>query len=432
MSKMLSKNIIMLIVISLTLQAASGIIKVGVRGEENDWMYQPDVIVPDDYPTIQAAIDNSNSGECVGIRPGVYHEALCISENCFNGLTIVGKNCENTVITGNEIIDTDTILLSNLSLVTIANLKITGSGQGYNESRVQYNNYGIKCSNSDDILIEHCIIEGNGNGINCDSAAKITIRDNEIINNLDDGIDGNGEFYIYNNNISNNGYGFPSDITNGDGIEIMRSSRSSEIVNNIISYNAVDGVWDETIDDHLIMDNYIHHNGQSGIHLEEGRDCKIKNNRIYNNGFGEFGRAGAGILFLHCTSNSIVNNEIFNNKRGIHLDQSHSNEISDNDIYKNKRVGIDFDQTSRNQVFNNVVRENFIGFFLKFASGFRISYNDIYLNNLFGMVSFMSFGSATFNWWGNMFGPYMVQMLRLPPLLTMVVPWSTHRINGEE
>jgi parallel beta-helix repeat protein len=247
---------------------------------------------------------------------------------------------------------------------------------------------------------------------------------------MDDGIEGNGQFFIYSNNISNNGHGLPSDITNGDGIEIMASAKASEIINNIISYNGVDGIWDETVDDHLITDNIIHHNGQSGIHLEEGRDCKIRNNIIYGNGYGEFGKSGAGIILYQSTSNIIDNNDVYDNNRGIYLQQSHYNEISDNEIYGNEKAGIDLHQTSGTQIFNNNIKENFVGLLLMFANNFQILYNDIYLNSLFGLVSVLSVGAATLNWWGHMFGPYMVQILRIPPLITMVTPWSINRNNA--
>ena len=429
------KKGIYVVISILLIQCVSGVFTVDISSSSEiaatDWMVEPDIIVPDDYPTIQSAINNAHSGFCIGIRSGVHHESLIIEGHGLDGLTLIGENRTNAIITADEMMDVDTIIISNADEVTVSNLTITGSGQGRDQNTKRYNNFGVKCFNAANIQISSNIIKDNGNGITCDGESSIDIDGNEIINNKDDGIEGNGKLIITNNNISNNGHGFPPETTNGDGIEIMTSSQASEIINNIISYNGVDGIWDETVDDHLIIDNEIHHNGQSGIHLEEGRDCKIRNNIIYGNGFGEFGKYGAGIYLVQSTSNLIDNNEIFDNKRGIDFRQSHFNELSDNNIYGNKLAGIQLWQTSSNKIFNNNIRENLFGMVLIFASNFKISYNDIYLNDLFGLVSIVSVGGASFNWWGNMFGPYMVKMLRLPPLLTIVTPWSLTRINEE-
>jgi nitrous oxidase accessory protein len=388
------------------------------------------IIVPDDYSTIQSAVDNSGSEATIFLKANVYHENIIINGANHNGLTIIGEHKEQTIITADETPNTDTIVISNVSGVTIKNITITGSGQEFNVSIARYKNFGVKVYNANNILMQSNIIKENGNGVICQYGSIITILNNTIIDNMDDGIEGNGQFFIYSNNISNNGHGLPSDITNGDGIEIMASAKASEIINNIISYNGVDGIWDETVDDHLITDNIIHHNGQSGIHLEEGRDCKIRNNIIYGNGYGEFGKSGAGIILYQSTSNIIDNNDVYDNNRGIYLQQSHYNEISDNEIYGNEKAGIDLHQTSGTQIFNNNIKENFVGLLLMFANNFQILYNDIYLNSLFGLVSVLSVGAATLNWWGHMFGPYMVQILRIPPLITMVTPWSINRNNA--
>jgi len=54
------------------------------------------VVVPDDFPTIQAAIGNCTEGSTIHVRNGIYNEPLIIDKP----LTLIGENRQNTIIKG--------------------------------------------------------------------------------------------------------------------------------------------------------------------------------------------------------------------------------------------------------------------------------------------------------------------------------------------
>jgi hypothetical protein len=55
---------------------------------------KPDITVPTDFPTIQAAINASNPGDTIKVLPGTYTEQLTISKN----LTIIGSGAKSTIV----------------------------------------------------------------------------------------------------------------------------------------------------------------------------------------------------------------------------------------------------------------------------------------------------------------------------------------------
>jgi len=341
-----------------------------------------------------------------------------------DGLSLCGEDKNLTIIDPKNMEKTDTIYLNNVDDVTITGFSITGSGLDYTDTG--YSKSGIFCEKVIGIYIFDNMIYGNGNGINGDSFSDITIEYNNISDNLCDGIRGHSKFQINNNEIFHNGYGEGPTEPNGDGISIWSNADRSTICYNVITYNRVDGVWDEGVDGHTISCNNITHNGQSGIHLDEGRLCEINDNNVSYNGFAtEFSSiATAGILLHQSTLNTINDNFIFNNKNGLFIRQSQSNYIMGNIVIGNERNGAYLLQTSSSTVNENVFSENRIAISLLVASGFKINNNDIFTNKFFGLVAIIGIGTATDNYWGNVWGPYMGNIVRIPPPFPIVFPWS--------
>jgi len=54
-----------------------------------------DIIIPDDYDTIQEGINNARSGETIFVRTGVYKENLIVN---VKGLSIIGENKFTNII----------------------------------------------------------------------------------------------------------------------------------------------------------------------------------------------------------------------------------------------------------------------------------------------------------------------------------------------
>jgi len=88
------------------------------------------------------------------------------------------------------------------------------------------------------------------------------------------------------------------------------------------------------------------------------------------------------------------------------------------------KIGILLIQTSTNNVFYNVISENNFGILIFFATGFTISYNDITVNSIYGLCAILGIGTATWNYWGSIWGPYLGGVMRIIPPLPIVFPYS--------
>ncbi|HID43216.1 MAG TPA: hypothetical protein EYP30_05460 [Archaeoglobaceae archaeon] len=63
------------------------------------------IYVPDDYPTIQGAVDAANPGDTIIVRDGIYYENVMVdkslnirSENCSTNCIVNAANPDNHVI----------------------------------------------------------------------------------------------------------------------------------------------------------------------------------------------------------------------------------------------------------------------------------------------------------------------------------------------
>jgi parallel beta-helix repeat protein len=75
------------------------------------------ITVPDDYATIQGAIDAASDGDTINVRTGIYYEHLIVNKT----LTLVGENRDNTIIDGSYY---GTVVEVTADDVSISRLKI--------------------------------------------------------------------------------------------------------------------------------------------------------------------------------------------------------------------------------------------------------------------------------------------------------------------
>jgi parallel beta-helix repeat protein len=79
------------------------------------------IIVPDDYPIIQEAINHANEGDTVFVRNGKYYENVVVNKT----LSLIGEDRRTTIIDGN---DTGTVIAVYADFVTISGFSIQHSG----------------------------------------------------------------------------------------------------------------------------------------------------------------------------------------------------------------------------------------------------------------------------------------------------------------
>ncbi len=197
------------------------------------------IIVPDDYPTIQEAIDNASAGDTVFVKNGVYHEHITIDKP----LSLIGKDPQNTVIIGliqrfaffaAIEVEADNILISGFTIKdgdmgirvdkrksckiignNIENNSV-GMNLGYGENHIVQGNkikenrvVGLSVSsknsviNDNDIMFNGWIAKDIGIGISA-GGENLTVCDNNISNNTRGLELSHGPIFVYKNEITLN------------------------------------------------------------------------------------------------------------------------------------------------------------------------------------------------------------------------------------
>ena len=239
------------------------------------------IIVPDDYSSIQTAVDNAFSGQTVYVKSGIYAgQSITINKP----LSLIGENPNNTILVG----------INNVKYPPPYVIQISADNVHVSGFTVK-NGYlgGIRVETFDSIK----------------QPSGVVITGNIIINNTGGISDYDGDHLtISNNNISNNSqYG------------IQLYSSESTVSGNQISQNGWEGLVigssDVTVTQNTITSNgfQIANVNLGGILILAGSNYKISYNNITNNHV-------FGVQFADNCSNSNVNdNNIIGNDVGVDL-----------------------------------------------------------------------------------------------------------------
>ena len=115
-----------------------------IKSTENDVntnlvLLNNNIIIPDDYPSIQQGIDNAKPGDTIIVRTGIYKEHLIINKT---GLTLAGVDKYNTILDGCKtlgqgiVIKVENVVIKNL---TITNFKDCSRDGMYSYSMMHIN-----------------------------------------------------------------------------------------------------------------------------------------------------------------------------------------------------------------------------------------------------------------------------------------------------
>jgi parallel beta-helix repeat protein len=185
-------------------------------------LYAKELRVPQEFSSIQAALDAAAPGDTIVVGPGEYNESLLIGKP---GITL--KCEEGAVIKGDP----------------TASLKATVS------------------INADNVTVQGCTITGKRNGIRVFNADNVTLSGNNVIDNSLNGILAEGSYnnlVIEGNNISRN---------KEDGILLVGGGQDILIRMNRIARNGSYGIRiGSDVRDVVIEGNTIERNVKGGIH----------------------------------------------------------------------------------------------------------------------------------------------------------------------
>lgn len=288
------------------------------------------LIVPDEYPTIQDAVNNASAGDTVFVKDGTYYVGGVYGLYINIPLSLVGEDSRKTIIYSNA-----------------------------------YASYGE--SSAIEIVTDHVTVTGFtliGNGLG------------EYGINLENGNYSHQPSYcnIIGNNISNNSFA---------GISTREVSTGNVISENNITDNSSYGIYDESSDS-IIAGNNISGNGGMGIIIDSSENVNVKQNVIANNGFSEkiaggpiTDQLGGLDLRWYGPYNIYENNITDNFGFGVQFGENCSNSMVYNNNILDNGVGVyvanfsfyppQEDVGKGNKVYNNNIIDNHLNAFIDYA-----------------------------------------------------------------
>jgi parallel beta-helix repeat protein len=239
--------------------------------------------VPQDYLTIQEAVNVANLGDTILVASGTYHEYHVIINK---SLTLVGENSNTTIVDG--LIAPghygNIFIIQNTSNVTISNFFLRNGGCGVllnrsrncviSDNKMVDNWSPIGLTYADRNIIQRNVIEGILNGVGLFGSKENIIRDN-IISFV--------QFYgialtcfCHGNVVSGN------EISGCQaGIYLYLDCSNNTIRDNMVSRNEISGIHLLGVANNLIIANAIVNN-YLGMYLA-GNDNRIYHNNFINN-----------------------------------------------------------------------------------------------------------------------------------------------------
>ena len=399
--------------------------------------FDADIIIPDDYDNIQDGIDDSNPGDLIFVRSGVYYENIEIDKK---NLHIIGEDKFNTVIDIDNK-EGDAVKISAEGAIfegfTVANAR-------FKEKRIWYQS-GILVLSAN-VTIKGNIIADNRLGLmSYTEAYNLTICDNMFFYDgifpacyiqLIDGkylntnnIPKESIFInVYNNTVNGKPLYFLKNVSdtivNVDAGQVILVNCTNVTVRNLYLLNidfsvmlyyssncTIENITIVNADGELILffseNNTIQNitaiNAFHGTCLDIG----AKNNIVRYNSYID---SLQGITVMTaCTGNKIYENKLNNNVLGIKLISvtenlpSHDNFVYDNEFFKNE-VALSltiFENTScytyNNIISNNTFLQNDAGISIHLSNGNIIKNNNFHKNK----ISAIFRGSCKNTWYNN-------------------------------
>jgi parallel beta-helix repeat protein len=319
------------------------------------------IIVPDNYDTIQEAINHALDGDTVFVRARTYYEDIVVNKS----ISLIGENRDTTFIFGGN---TTYVVLVTSDNATVVGFTVRNGGPA--EDR-----YGIGLMN-----VEGCNISMNS--LTPEDLVGIlltTSSHNKIIGNT----------------------------FTGSGLAVVANSFKNTVVNNTVGGKPIIYLEGET--NQIVYGSYA---GQvifvncTGCAVENGRfgntsiGVQIRNSKYCNVSYCSFDHCFEGISTGRCSGNRISRNNITNTiyglvnygvnssildgnyvgnngQHGIYFLNSRNSSIVGNMLAQNNNTGIYLDHAWSSYVSGNYIIDGYNGVYIWFSSNITLTQNKL-------------------------------------------------------
>jgi len=342
------------------------------------------IYVPDDCPTIQQAIDSASDGDTIIVANGTYNEQLIINKN---NLSIQSEyGAANTII------------------------NVTGQGTSYGGIVFKADGCtfeGFTVIDYSDEKYENKIIriEGNNN----------TVKNNIIVGNLNQPEISNQTEYgilfqstasgnlIENNEIYDIGY-------IGINIYGAEGAHNNTVRNNYVHDIGIYAIAVDRSPNNTITQNTISNLVGGTLNLFGGGNYYYDSN-TWCWGIVVWGANSAGTLITQQNVTNLPNGIVLSSAQNVTIENCN---ISNNDNYglKISYTGWVGDRPENNTIINNNICNNKVGIYVTNGTGSIGPFNIIHCNNIYGNTEMglnntsPSLIDAKYNWWGSNSGPH--------------------------
>jgi len=331
--------------------------------------------VPQDYPTIQAAIDAAKRGDISQVTAGIYYENVVINEE----IELMGANKVTTIIDGRG--------SGNVVYVETSGITITGF-------TIRNGNNGIRVAGLiGSINVTGNIIRNNRYGVSFIGDDITPTTDNTIVgntfqnnSNVSVSIRCGASNMISLNDISGSAYGMKLSIT--DTTTISDNLLTSTSYSIYLSYGTGNSVLNN-----IGIDNSF------GIYALYSDNILIQDNRVSGSTYG--------IELYGSSSSTILHNNVSDNPSySIYLAYSNTTSVTNNTISRND-WGLTLYGSSSNTIEGNTISYNAFGITISYSEG-----NTIYHNNFINNVDQITRDLSSGNMWseygeGNYWSDYL-------------------------
>ena len=271
------------------------------------------IIVPDNYPTIQAAIDNASAGDTVFVRSGTYNQNISIGKS----INLIGQNFQTTKLimpqfyvfhNGPAIAPPSTYVINinadevNISNFTVENPNYGGTGINSNGNGNQINSIhfdsqeiGIIISGSNQYISNNLIA-------NTTTAIQSSGSYNEIMDNTISSF--SGQIFLSG---SNNLFAGNQITAKAYALFYLKDAYSTIICNNTLNRANLEM---QNSNSNIIYNNTLNGGGLGvGYYLGVGYDKSPASSNLIARNIIENTRTDGGIIVF-----SGSNNEFYGNK----------------------------------------------------------------------------------------------------------------------